>query len=195
MTTHDELRKLAEAATPGDWSANVLLAGGHPAFDEDMVGVGIGGKFVAVCGAATSEQSQIDARYVAATNPETILALLDELEQVQADNRRLIEDRARFPDRPDFVGRMISAHFGNLREKARVAEQYAANYRAKMEQYKKDAERYQWLRKQPNDTEAPRIDVVYWTPNDESSNQGEGLRLDELDAAIDAAIATAEGNV
>ena len=50
-----------------------------------------------------------------------------------------------------------------------------------------DAERYRWLREQPNNTEAPRIDVVYWTVADESCNDGSGLRMTELDAAIDAA--------
>ena len=50
----------------------------------------------------------------------------------------------------------------------------------------KNAERYRWLREQPNDTSAPRIDVVFWTVADESANNGEGLRMEELDAAIDA---------
>lgn len=58
---------------------------------------------------------------------------------------------------------------------------------AEMDALKADAERYRWLREQPNDTTAPRIDVVRWIPADESVNDGEGLRLDELDAAIDAA--------
>lgn len=53
------------------------------------------------------------------------------------------------------------------------------------QQLTKDAMRYRWLRQQPNDTSAPRIDVVRWTENDEASNEGEGLRLEDLDAAID----------
>ena len=53
------------------------------------------------------------------------------------------------------------------------------------QQLTKDAMRYRWLRQQPNDTSAPRIDVVRWTENDEASNEGEGLRLEYLDAAID----------
>ncbi len=51
----------------------------------------------------------------------------------------------------------------------------------------RDAMRYQWLREQPNDTSAPRIDVVRWTIADESANEGEGLRMGDLDAAIDEA--------
>lgn len=48
-----------------------------------------------------------------------------------------------------------------------------------------DAARYRWLRNQPNDTSAPRIDVVRWIDNGDA-NEGTGLRIEELDAAIDA---------
>lgn len=57
-----------------------------------------------------------------------------------------------------------------------------------------NAARYEWLRQQPNDTSAPRIDVVYWMQEDEASNSGEGLRMEALDAAIDAARATSASN-
>lgn len=57
---------------------------------------------------------------------------------------------------------------------------------AAYERWGKDAQRYQWLRSQPNDTVAPRIDVVRWEPDDESANSGVGLRLEVLDAAVDA---------
>lgn len=36
---------------------------------------------------------------------------------------RLIEDRARFPDRPDDIGAMIGAHFSNLRAIADTNEE------------------------------------------------------------------------
>lgn len=51
-----------------------------------------------------------------------------------------------------------------------------------------DAKRYRWLRAQPNNTDAPRIDVVLWEREDESANGGTGLRLEVLDTAIDKAI-------
>lgn len=57
---------------------------------------------------------------------------------------------------------------------------------AEMAELERDALRYRWLRQQPDDTSAPRIDVVRWTVADESSNDGSGLRLEALDAAIDA---------
>lgn len=60
------------------------------------------------------------------------------------------------------------------------------SYEEDIEQLRKDAERYRWLRQQPNDTRAPRIDVVFWDILDDSANEGEGLRMEALDAAIDA---------
>ena len=55
-----------------------------------------------------------------------------------------------------------------------------------IEALKADAERYRWLRALP--IEAPQIglDVVTWSNDDESTNSGVGIRLTELDAAIDA---------
>ena len=50
-----------------------------------------------------------------------------------------------------------------------------------------DAARYRWLRAQPNDTSAPRIDVVLWEREDDSANSGTGLRGAELDRAVDTA--------
>jgi hypothetical protein len=56
----------------------------------------------------------------------------------------------------------------------------------------KDAARYRFLRERPPSVEPDRIDVVYWSALDESANEGEALRGDALDAAIDAAIAQAQ---
>lgn len=57
----------------------------------------------------------------------------------------------------------------------------------RLEAAEKDAERYRYLRSRPESVEPDRIDVVYWSAMDESANEGEGLRGDALDAAIDAA--------
>ncbi|HIE4430023.1 TPA: hypothetical protein ACXM9H_000994 [Burkholderia multivorans] len=50
----------------------------------------------------------------------------------------------------------------------------------------KDAERYRYLRSSPESVEPERIDVVYWKALDDSANEGDGLRGDALDTAIDA---------
>ena len=57
-----------------------------------------------------------------------------------------------------------------------------------LEAAREDADRYRWLRKQPNDCTAPRIDICHWTCDEgDSVNNGEGLRLEAADKAIDAA--------
>ncbi|MDN8032557.1 hypothetical protein QZN17_28780, partial [Burkholderia multivorans] len=77
-----------------------------------------------------------------------------------------------------------------------AAEREREQLRAELEAAaadKRDAERYRWLRSQPNDTQTPRIDVVQWEEIDESANGGTGLRMEELDEAIDAALAQRQG--
>ena len=56
---------------------------------------------------------------------ETIRDLLAERDALAAENERLKEDRARFPDKPDDIGRMIEAHIGNLKEGKKSAEALA----------------------------------------------------------------------
>lgn len=47
-----------------------------------------------------------------------------ELTRLRGDLAVAIEDRARFPDRPDMIGNMINAHYGNLKVKAETAEEH-----------------------------------------------------------------------
>ncbi|MFO3720565.1 hypothetical protein [Pseudomonas sp. HLMP] len=56
-----------------------------------------------------------------------------EVERLRAENIRLIEDRARFPDRPDDIGRMITCHIGNLKNQTKSAEDYARKWRWELE--------------------------------------------------------------
>ncbi|WP_225773232.1 hypothetical protein [Pseudomonas sp. Marseille-Q5115] len=54
------------------------------------------------------------------------LVSLEAVEQLvaglRAEVERLIEDRARFPDKPDDIGVMIGAHIANLKKRAESAE-------------------------------------------------------------------------
>ncbi|WAX22022.1 hypothetical protein MPK9_00067 [Pseudomonas phage MPK9] len=45
-------------------------------------------------------------------------ALADEAQALREEVARLLEDRARFPDKPDDIGRMIGAHIENLKHVA-----------------------------------------------------------------------------
>lgn len=81
---------------------------------------------------------------------------------------------------------LVAEDSDRLREITEAAIQ-AVLQSPEIQALKKDAARYRWLREQPNDTEAPRIDVVYWVPSYDV-NEGEGMRSEALDAAIDAAM-------
>jgi Ead/Ea22-like protein len=79
-----ELRRLAEAATPGPWQ---VINGHYPGFREIE-----GPSFqVSIVMSATNltfsdgTQRETDAGFIAAANPQTILELLDKIDQLQAD--------------------------------------------------------------------------------------------------------------
>lgn len=49
-------------------------------------------------------------------------ALKELARTLERENARLVEDRARFPDRPDDIGSIISAHIENLHAAAKHYE-------------------------------------------------------------------------
>jgi len=76
------LREAAEKATPGEWKRMMRNS------DELMTtfhGIAIGNVFVEL---TTGKRDIFDAEFIAASNPATMLALLDELE---AKDRRIAE--------------------------------------------------------------------------------------------------------
>ncbi|MFG9596349.1 ead/Ea22-like family protein, partial [Pseudomonas aeruginosa] len=85
---HAELRRLAKAATPGPWTLYVPEDYQGP---EELPGYGVEcaeGRAI-VWGALEPEtgcQFDRDAEFIAAANPNTILALLDEIDQLKAEN-------------------------------------------------------------------------------------------------------------
>ncbi|HHJ1397601.1 TPA: ead/Ea22-like family protein [Pseudomonas aeruginosa] len=70
MTDHAELRRLAEQASSGNW------------YGEDSQ-VLIGKHAVAYC------NHKVDAQFIGKTNPKTVLALLDEIDRLKAENEAL----------------------------------------------------------------------------------------------------------
>ncbi len=79
-------------------------------------------------------------------------AVTAERDAALAENARLIEDRARFPDKPDDIGNMIGAHIGNLKAGKEQAESYARKWAAKADLLRKDAERWRYVSLQGDDT-------------------------------------------
>lgn len=82
------LREAAEEATPGRWEyypLNTSIEYNVDSMDEDQ------GSIVYVdSGDFTQKQTDLNGAFIAAANPATILALLDELE---AKDRRIAEQR------------------------------------------------------------------------------------------------------
>jgi hypothetical protein len=75
---------------------------------------------------------------------DEIAALTARAEQAERERDRLIEDRARFPDRPDDVGRMIEAHIGNLKIGKEEAERHAREHMVKASAEIKRLRAYIW---------------------------------------------------
>ncbi len=80
MTDHAELRRLAKAATPG---------ARYQGTDERVIVAGNGTIICTVSGAISGPSVMADAEFLCATDPKTILALLDEIDQLKAENEVL----------------------------------------------------------------------------------------------------------
>lgn len=82
---YQALREAAEKATPGEWKRMMRNS------DELMTtfhGIAIGNVFVEL---TTGKRDIFDAEFIAASNPATVLALLDELEKMQAQSSKWCE--------------------------------------------------------------------------------------------------------
>lgn len=89
MTTdYARLRALAEAATPGPWSA------GETTDWEDVPQASVNSSNAPITwddhGGEVFKPE--DAAYIAAVNPPTLIALLDELERLRAERKLLFRD-------------------------------------------------------------------------------------------------------
>ena len=96
-------------------------------------------------------------RFASRVKADALEAQAKEIEALRVSNEKLIEDRARFPDKPDDIGRMISARIGNLKA---AAKQYEESWRAaqlRADVLQADAERYRWLREQHWSTSAMAV--------------------------------------
>ncbi|EKA8140876.1 ead/Ea22-like family protein [Pseudomonas aeruginosa] len=81
MTDHAELRRLAEAATPGPWSCNrhwAIVGGPILEFTNGAAQQQI----AMACGQSWMRDDELrnNAEFIAANNPKTVLALLDEID-------------------------------------------------------------------------------------------------------------------
>ncbi|HCC6601214.1 TPA: ead/Ea22-like family protein [Pseudomonas aeruginosa] len=90
MTDHAELRRVAEAATPGPWSCNrhwAIVGGPILEFTNGAAQQQI----AMACGQSWMRDDELrnNAEFIAANNPKTVLALLDEIDRLKAENEAL----------------------------------------------------------------------------------------------------------
>ncbi|EPZ4796871.1 ead/Ea22-like family protein [Pseudomonas aeruginosa] len=81
MTDHAELRRLAKAATPGPWEYQAPLK--ILAADRTSI-------VLIALSHANYREDEANSRLIAAANPKTILALLDEIDRLKAENEALL---------------------------------------------------------------------------------------------------------
>lgn len=91
---HAELRRLSLAATPGPWDVEQTSGFGHD--DAPYTVVDARTEQIAECwdntpGDRSPEQNAANAAFIAAANPSTVLALLDENERLRALVKRIDE--------------------------------------------------------------------------------------------------------
>ncbi len=80
MTDHAELRRLAKAATPGPWEYQAPLK--ILAADKTSI-------VLIALSHANYREDEANSRLIAAANPKTILAMLDEIDRLKAENEAL----------------------------------------------------------------------------------------------------------
>lgn len=90
MTDHAELRRVAKAATPGPWSCNrhwAIVGGPTLEFTNGAAQQQI----AMACGQSWMHEEELrnNAEFIAANNPKTVLALLDEIDRLKAENDAL----------------------------------------------------------------------------------------------------------
>lgn len=89
MTDHAELRRVAEAATPGPWSCNrhrAIVGGPTLEFTNGAAQQQI----AMACWQSWMHEEELrnNAEFIAANNPKTVLALLDEIDGLLAQHGR-----------------------------------------------------------------------------------------------------------
>ncbi|EMG5017428.1 ead/Ea22-like family protein [Pseudomonas aeruginosa] len=90
MTDHAELRRVAKAATPGPWSCNrhwAIVGGPTLEFTNGAAQQQI----AMACWQSWMHEEELrnNAEFIAANNPKTVLALLDEIDRLKAENEVL----------------------------------------------------------------------------------------------------------
>ncbi|HGN2354273.1 TPA: ead/Ea22-like family protein [Pseudomonas aeruginosa] len=189
MTDHAELRRLAKAATPGPWTLYVPEDYQGP---DELPGYGVEcaeGRAI-VWGALEPEtgcQFDRDAEFIAAANPQAILALLDEIDGMKASGWRnhsvnyaraekcpqTLEtaqaawdrDQELIEEQRQQIAR-DSQTINQLRQKLQSAEVDRDRLKAENYAYKDRQKRYEWLAEDLKECASALPGTEYMDPPD-----------------------------
>ncbi len=173
MTDHAELRRLSEVATPGEWRTGDG--------DDSLPDCVLSGEFV-VC-----EHAGGDVDYIAAANPKTVLALLDEIDGIKASGWRnhsvnyaraekcpqTLEtaqaawdrDQELIEEQRQQIAR-DSQTINQLRQKLQSAEVDRDRLKAENYAYKDRQKRYEWLAEDLKECASALPGTEYMDPPD-----------------------------
>ncbi|MGF7197538.1 hypothetical protein FHW81_002663 [Pseudomonas sp. RC10-4-2] len=189
MTDTNKLKELAEKLAPAyqePWESHR-----HSASAVTVGAVGEDGEYSDFIDVRISDYSAFDehddelGQWIAAANPKTVLALLDEIDRLKAENEALRKFSAEAYqvlgalDAPENVldNASDAANGVPLRHET-LLPFFAEDYEA----LRKDVERYRWLRERDLETISRGGVFAGMTPKNIV------LNLEDLDAEIDAAI-------
>ncbi|WP_205577213.1 ead/Ea22-like family protein [Pseudomonas aeruginosa] len=171
ISDHAELRRLAEAATPGPWEYQAPLK--ILAADRTSI-------VLIALSHANYREDEANSRLIAAANPNTILALLDEIDQLKAENCAHKDTQKHCELLEQYLKECASALPGTYYMDP--PDGGDVSIPEQIRRMAKDAARYRWLRER--DLETIRQGGVFagMTPENIVLNQ------EDLDAEIDAAL-------
>ncbi|AZF37721.1 hypothetical protein C4J88_2941 [Pseudomonas sp. R4-39-08] len=192
---YTELKRLAEAATQGDWTHlkhGVIKGGPAVQFTNGSSQQQI----VMTTGAEWMRQGEqyANADFIAAANPAAVLALIaenDELRNAGSQLRTFFVDATEQCCKAERERDQLRAEVAGLRTGYEAYARVNAELKAENEALRNDAERYRWLRSRES-AEDPEISVTRWTQLAPDRAVGEAPRLEVLDAAVDDAMGKGE---
>ncbi|HCK4353401.1 TPA: ead/Ea22-like family protein [Pseudomonas aeruginosa] len=91
MTDTKNLKELAERATPGPWVVDAQQSGAIFNIESESgdLCIAMSQENPASTRLEMNEQRRVNAEFIAAANPQAILALLDEIDRLKAENEAL----------------------------------------------------------------------------------------------------------
>ncbi len=156
MTDHAELRRVAKAATPGPWSCNrhwAIVGGPTLEFTNGAAQQQI----AMACWQSWMHEEELrnNAEFIAANNPKTVLALLDEIDRLKAENCAHKDTQKHCECLEQYLKECASALPGTYYMDP--PDGGDVSIPEQIRRMAKDAARYRWLRDLPEDSPHEQI--------------------------------------